>query len=376
MTQIVAQRLSALAAESGFDALVCLSPENVAYAIGFVVPSQPLMRWRHASVVFTGDGRSAALCVDMESATVRARRPDLDVRSWAEFKGSAMATLAELLVDLGLKDCRIGTELKYLSVADFNELSELLPEATFVSADALLAKMLQVKTSDELALLERLSCIADSAIASSFAAVTVGSTEMELAAALTRSVYEQGAEQFKLMVVATGERSQLPNVGPTDRVLKLGDVCRVEIFPVINGYHAGFCRTAVVGEPPPFADEVYDNLVACKQLLLDAIGPGVTASSVYETFLEKFNELGLPPIPFVGHGIGVDLHEEPYLALFNEATLVTGMVLSIEPLVYRTGHGFGMQIKDMVAVEANGCRLLSNGSNTDTLLRIGCCAKR
>lgn len=370
MTQSVAQRLSAVAAKAGFDALVCLSPANVAYGLGFVVPSQPLMRWRHAAVVITGDGRSAAICVDMESATVTARRPDLDVRAWAEFTGSAMVSLAELLVDLGLSNGRIGTELNYLSVADYNELSGLLPGATFVSADRLLATTRQIKTPDELALMDRLSCIADSAIATSFADVSAGSTEMELAAALTRSIYEQGAEQFKLMIVATGERSQLPNVGPSLRVLKLGDVCRVEIFPVIDGYHAGVCRTAVVGEAPPFATRIYANLVECKHRLLDAIKPGVTARSVYDKFFTKFSELGLAPIPFVGHGIGVDLHEEPYLTPSSEALLEAGMVLGIEPLVYRTGYGFGMQIKDMVVVEEGGCRLLSIASNTDILYRI------
>jgi Xaa-Pro aminopeptidase len=74
----------------------------------------------------------------------------------------------------------------------------------------------------------------------------------------------------------------------------------------------------------------------------------------------------------VGHGIGVDLHEEPYLAPSSEALLEAGMVLGIEPLVYKTGHGFGMQIKDMVVVEEDGCRLLSIASNTDTLHRIEC----
>jgi Xaa-Pro dipeptidase len=371
MTHNVAQHLSAAAAEVGIDVLVCSSPENVAYGLGFVVPSQPLMRWRHAAAVLTADGRSAALCVDMELATVRARRPDLEVRSWAEFTGSAMATLAKLLVDLGFADSRIGIEFDYLSVADYGELSGLLPRAHFAAADALMAKARQIKTPEELALLERLSRIADRAIDSSFAAISAGCTEMDLAAALTRSVYEQGAEQFKLMIIATGERSELPNVGPTNRTLKSGDVCRVEIFPVINGYQAGVCRTAVIDDPPPFAEEIYDNLVACKNLIIEAIRPGASARMVYETFRAKFDELGLPPINFVGHGIGVDLHEQPYLAPFSEATLEAGMVLGIEPLVYKTGHGFGMQIKDMVAVDDTGCRLLSDVSNTDALLRIG-----
>ena len=132
----------------------------------------------------------------------------------------------------------------------------------------------EVKTAAEIEILRRLSRIADRAITEAYRAVRAGSSEMDLAAALTRGVYEQGAEYFKLMIVATGERSVFPNVGPTERVLKAGDVCRVEIFPIIGGYHAGVCRTAAVGAPPPEAERIWANLTSCKHLLLDAIKPG------------------------------------------------------------------------------------------------------
>ncbi len=136
---------------------------------------------------------------------------------------------------------------------------------------------------------------------------------MDIAAALTRGIYEQGAEYFKLMIVATGERSVFPNVGPTERVLKRGDVCRVEIFPIIGGYHAGVCRTAAVGAPPPDAERIWANLIECKYLLLDVIKPGASSRAIYDLYLTKLAELNLPPISFVGHGIGLHLHEDPYL---------------------------------------------------------------
>jgi len=194
---------------------------------------------------------------------------------------------------------------------------------------------------------------------------------MDMAAALTRSVYEQGAEHFKLMIVATGPRSELPNVGPTERVLEAGDICRVEIFSIIGGYHAGVCRTASVEDPPEKAIEIWKNLVDCKYRVLDAIKPGASAKRVYEIFLEKFGELGLPPISFVGHGIGLHLHEDPYLGKYDDYTLEAGMVLGIEPLVYQSGHGFGLQLKDMVTVTETGAELLSDVTDTDTLYRIG-----
>jgi Xaa-Pro dipeptidase len=121
---------------------------------------------------------------------------------------------------------------------------------------------------------------------------------------------------------------------------------------------------------PPEAERIYRNLVECRYRVLEAMRPGVEASHVYDIFRAKFDELGMPPISFVGHGIGVDLHEPPYLGEFSDAVLEDGMVLGIEPLVYRSGHGFGMQIKDMVSIEGQGARLLSDVTDTDRLQRI------
>jgi Xaa-Pro dipeptidase len=370
MQSPITHRLSDRLAEHGLDALVCLSPENVAYAAGFVVPSQTLMRWRHAAYVVTADGREAMLCVDMEEMTVRTLRPALEVRAWEEFGGNAMETLASLLRDLGLDAARVGSELSYLSVKDHAELTTALPELKLVAADDLLTEARTLKTEREIDLLARLSRISDQAIKTAFESVRAGDTELDMAAALTRSVFEQGAQNFKLLIVATGERSQMPNVGPSDRVLRDGDICRMEIFSVIDGYQAGVCRTAYVGTPSPVALEIYRNLAECKRLVVSTIKPGVPAREVYRVFREKFDELKLPPISFVGHSIGVDLHEAPYLSADDDTVLAEGMVLGIEPLVYRSGHGFGMQIKDMVAVTADGCRVLSDVTDTDQMLAV------
>jgi Xaa-Pro aminopeptidase len=359
--------------DAGLDALVAISPENFAYTSGFVVPSQPLMRWRHAISVVTAT-QTAMVCVDMEETTVRGATAEADkdteIRVWGEFTDDPMETLAVLLGDLGAGEGKIGIEFAYLPTGDHERLKTALPRASFTAADDLFDRMRQIKTADEVELLRRLARISDTAIAESFSAISAGSTEMDIAAALTRSVYAQGAEQFKLMIVATGPRSELPNVGPTERVLEAGDICRVEIFAMIGGYHAGVCRTASVGAPKPEAANIWANLVECKHLVLDMIRPGASARAVYHAFLAKFDELGLPPISFVGHGIGLHLHEEPYLGKYDDYELAAGMVLGIEPLVYRTGMGFGLQLKDMVAVTGAGAELLSDVTDTDELFVI------
>ncbi len=370
MREEIVARMREAMDEAGFDAVIAISPENFAYLTGFVVPSQADLRWRHAAAVLTADGGEGIVCVDMEETTVRGRAGETEIRVWGEFADNAMAVLAALLGDLGLETARIGIEHDYLPVCDARDLEGRVPLASFVPAEAMMNRLRQIKTAEEMDLLRRLSRISDSAIGAAFDAVSPGATEMDLAAALTRSVYEQGAERFKMMIVATGERSQLPNVGPTARVLEPGDVCRVEIFSVIGGYHAGVCRTAVVGHAPPEAERIWANLAECRRMLLAMIAPGMATRPIYQAFLDKFGALGLPPIDFVGHGIGLHLHEDPYLSIDDDSTLEAGMVLGVEPLVYRTGFGFGLQFKDMMAVTNTGCELLSDATDNERLIVI------
>jgi Xaa-Pro aminopeptidase len=370
---IVKRQVSALAT-AGLDALISCSPENFAYAAGFVVPSQPLMRHRHAMVVVAADGRCAILGVDMEATTIRTREPDVPTSIWAEFTDDCMQVLARMLTEMGLARSKIGIEMDYLPAGDMARLQQALPGASFVPCEALLARLRQLKTADEIALLRRLSRIADQSITDAYAAVKAGSSEMDIAAALTRNVYAHGAEQFKLMIVATGERSQLPNVGPSERRLQPQDVCRVEIFPLIGGYHAGVCRTAVVQRAPDHAERIWQHMVECKYLMMEMIKPGASCRAIYNAFIAKLAAANLPPISFVGHGIGLHLHEDPYLGKTptlgkdGDAVLEAGMVLGVEPLCYQTGYGFGVQNKDMLLVTQTGCELLSDYANTDKLI--------
>jgi Xaa-Pro dipeptidase len=100
-----------------------------------------------------------------------------------------------------------------------------------------------------------------------------------------------------------------------------------------------------------------------------------SGSIIYNAFIAQLAEMDLPPISFVGHGIGLHLHEDPYLGETpilgqpgSDAMLEAGMVLGFEPLCYRTGYGFGMQNKDMLLVTGGGSELLSDYANTDQLL--------
>ena len=370
MDQEIIARLKKRIAAAGIDAIVAISPENVTYVSGFVVPSQALMRWRHAACIVTADGGISMVAIDMEATTVKAHAGIDDLRIYREFTEDPMDKLAEALMDLKLDSGKIGIEMEFLPARDFATLQRNLPGTNWIAADSIFNKARQVKTANELALLRSLSKLTDKAIGDTLREAKVGMSEMELAGHLLTSLFGGGAESYKLMIIASGERSQFPNVGPTERKLKAGDLIRMEIFGQKNGYLAGICRTAVVGQATVEQEKIWANLIECKYLVMSLIKPGADCRDVYQKFLEKFSQLGFEPISFVAHGIGLHLHEEPYMGRYGNETVEAGMVGAFEPLVYIPGR-FGMQNKDMFCVSEKGCELLSDYTPTDTLLRVG-----
>lgn len=376
-TNVVNKLRDAMARES-LDAVITASPENFAYVTGFVVPTQALIRHRHAMVVLTAGGGDFLFGVDMEATTIEKSAGGMPLTVWREFHDDPMKVLADALSAAGLGKARIGMEMDYLPAGDFARLTAYLPDARFEHFEQQFNRARQIKTPEEVELIHRLSRIADQAISDSFAAVRAGDTELDLAAVLTRRIFELGADNFKMLIVASGERSQLPNVGPTDRKFQPRDICRVEIFSVLNGYQAGVCRTAFVEDPPPMATEIWDLMVECKYAILDQIKPGASCLAVYNDFIGRLDRMKLPPISFVGHGIGLFLHEDPYVGATptlgkpgQDALVEQDMVLGFEPLCYRTGYGFGVQNKDILHVTATGSALLSDFTDTDQLIRIG-----
>jgi Xaa-Pro dipeptidase len=260
--------------------------------------------------------------------------------------------------------------MDFLPAKDFATLQKNLPTAKWVAGDAIFNKARQIKTPTELQLLRSLSKLTDKAIGDTLRQAKVGMSEMDLAGLLLSALCAGGAETYKLMIIASGERSQFPNVGPTERRLQAGDLIRMEIFGQKNGYLAGVCRTAVVGDATPEQYKIWANLIECKYLVMDLIRPGASCPEIYRKFLQKFSELGFEPISFVAHGIGLHLHEEPYMGRYGNEIVEAGMVGAFEPLVYIPGR-FGMQNKDMFCVTETGCELLSDYTPTDALLKVG-----
>jgi len=354
--------------DHALDVIVPMSPENLAYASGAAPPSQKTVRSRLAGAVIPADGLDTeVLVVQLEAALVRAQSRLDRVTAYEEFVEHPIDVLARSLHERGMAAGRVGLETTYLSYADFGRLHAALPRARLEPADAIWEELRMVKTPSEVSRIRDIARAAQRITEECVRLVSAGSTERDLGNLITERYLQAGGDSLTMLVVAAGERSAHLNGPPTDRVLQPGDIVRTDIIGTSGHYCSDVARTAVVGEPTTEQRRIYDLLMDVHRRCLEAVRPGAISSDIYAMYRDAMATAGLPAYHFVGHGLGVTLHEEPFINPLQSVALAEGMVLCIEPLTSIEG-AFGMQIEDEVLVTADGCELLTEAGD---ILRIG-----
>ncbi|KTR78547.1 dipeptidase [Microbacterium oxydans] len=188
-----------------------------------------------------------------------------------------------------------------------------------------------------------------------------GRTEREVAADIAEAIVAEGHRTVEFVIVGSGPNGADPHHEVSDRVIEEGDVVVVDIGGAVpSGYNSDSTRTYVVGTPDPAAAERIGVLVRAQQAAVDAVRPGATASEVDAAARTVLDEAGLGEafLHRTGHGIGVSVHEEPYIAPGNDLVLREGMAFSIEPGIYFAGE-WGARIEDIVVVTAEGGQRLN-----------------
>jgi len=347
--------------EQGVDALVSTSPDNLAYTIGYVMPSLQLgVRKRRFAAVVTPDGPDVLLVVTPEFKQAQADSRIRDVREYNEFTESPTTLLADILRELGVTRGRVAVEMDHMPARDYLDLFRELPDTRFVDAEPIFDRLRMLKTEEERERLRRIGGIVHRAHIAAAAAARPGWTEMQYGNAIRDSVREQGGEGLNNLVVASGYRSTWSNSAPTQKALEEGEVIKVDVFAYDNGYQSDIARTVAVGEPTPFQRDIWARLVDIHSAMLEHVRPGASTRELWKLFVDEFAARDLTPtIRFAGHGLGLSLHEEPYISTYRDSRLEENMVLAIEPVTQVDGVGF--HIEDEVIVTANGCELISDG---------------
>ena len=183
-----------------------------------------------------------------------------------------------------------------------------------------------------------------------------GRTEADVAADITEAIVAEGHSEVAFVIVGSGPNGADPHHECSDRVLQAGDVVVVDIGgPVEPGYNSDSTRTYSLGEPSPEIAARYAVLQRAQAAAVAAVRPGVTAQQIDAAARDVLVDAGLGEyfVHRTGHGIGLSVHEEPYIVAGNDLPLTEGMAFSVEPGIYFPGH-WGARIEDIVIVTADG----------------------
>ncbi len=231
-----------------------------------------------------------------------------------------------------------------------------------VAATPVLRQLRMLKDASEIEALRRAGAAIDRVHARVGEWLRAGRTEAEVAADITAAIIEEGHTEAAFVIVGSGPNGANPHHAVSDRRLGTGDVVVVDIGgPVEPGYYSDSTRTYVLGEPDPEIAARYGELERAQAAAVAAVRPGVTAASVDAAARNPLTEAGFGDkfIHRTGHGIGLSVHEEPYIMVGNDVVLRPGMAFSIEPGIYFAGE-WGARIEDIVVVTEDGCEPMNN----------------
>lgn len=355
------QRLRSLLEPNGLDALVLAKNENTRYLTGYQrYWCATYLPFVHCAVITKDAGPFLMLPAHILNFGY-GLLPQTDVRLFPQLLPDQVAALAALLEEAGVANGRIGYEADYQYAGFVHAMERALPAATLVDGQPLVDAALSIKLPEEIALMERAGQIVDIGMNAMMEAVRPGMTELQLAA-VAGVMLEEGAEFLHHVCCRTGDNAYLLNPVNTDRVIGAGDAVQIDLGCVYQGYVADINRTLYVGGPDPLQADVIRAVSRLTGDAIAALRPGVRASDVYRLVVDTADELGFGHafnMPFVGHSIGLSLHENPYIEPKNDNVLQEGMVIAMEPGLYLPGQAT-CRLEDIAVVTADGPRVITH----------------
>jgi Xaa-Pro aminopeptidase len=332
-------RAQATLADRGTAVLLASVGSDLPYLTGY--EAMPLERLTMA--VIPQKGRATLVVPELEAPRVDPQGGLFQIRAWSE-RDDPIAIVAGLCGS----PARVAVTDQTWAVFVL-QLQQAMPGTVFVSARPISETLRVVKSRDEITQLRAAGAAVDRVVDRLGAMRFSGRTEQELAAAVARMTVDEGSDVATFQIVASGPNSASPHHESGPRPIERGDGVVVDFGGKVGGYCSDTTRTFHVGEPANEFLEAYEVVRAAQQAGVEAARPGVPAEEVDAAARRVITEAGYGEyfIHRLGHGIGLDVHEDPYLVAGNAEPLVPGMAFSIEPGIYIPGR-FGIRIEDIV----------------------------
>jgi Xaa-Pro aminopeptidase len=307
-------------------------------------------------------GSNAALLVSESGTTiatdaryeiqVREQVPDLPALIGRNFASLLMGDLAksEVLV-----------EGSNISLSAYRSLTETF-QHEFVASNGVVEQHRVVKDESEIQLIKSACEISTQAYLDIIGTVQVGQTERFIRNALENRMRELGADGVAFdSIVAAGSNSAIPHHEPTGREVQVGDFLKIDFGAKLAGYHADCTRTAVVGKASDWQIDLHAAVSTAQLVGRNVIRSDIKFQDVEQAVIQSMTNSGYREhfTHGLGHGVGLEIHEEPFFGRTGDAKIAPNTVLTIEPGAYLEGKG-GVRVEDTIVVDSQGYRNLTN----------------
>ncbi len=263
-------------------------------------------------------------------------------------------TLSELVQQNRIQN--LGYEEGLLTVREFNNLSSGIEGCNWSMIGSTVEQIRMIKDKDEIVKIRQAASIADAAFTHILNYIKSGVSEIDVALEIEFYMKRHGASKLSFdTIVASGKRSSLPHAQPTEKKIESGDFVTMDFGCLYEGYCSDMTRTIVVGKADERQKEIYNLVLRAQKNALENIKAGMMGREVDQLSRQIIDEAGYRQNfgHGLGHGLGLEVHEQPRFSLLSEETILPGMVMSVEPGIYIPDFG-GVRIEDLVLVKEDG----------------------
>jgi Xaa-Pro dipeptidase len=373
-------RINNLVNDSGLDAVIATSLENVTYLSGYYNPQMRVITDRLYIVVWPthgepffiapGFGFKNLLIKDIKGYDFYARNiTEEDLWGRTAVDQSPIDLLSKELIKRKLVNGRIGIEKIHFPVERYEELKILMPTTEFVDCTSIFDETRMIKTEAEIELLKSAGIATEKAILGGFESTHMGDTSRSLAEKISSNLLQLGAERVAFIELEIMSGDKRYDYLHELKVLEPGDLVKVDAGGYFGGYYSDVARMAVVGPPNDEQKSTYDRLRKVhKKLCEKVIKPGFSGKQVLKEANNAFREFGFKPHPrSIAHGLGLYIHERPWVREAETYELKPNMVMCIETINVRESPNQMWHIEDLIVITDEGSKKLTTHSTTEEM---------
>ncbi|NBO79975.1 MAG: aminopeptidase P family protein [Actinobacteria bacterium] len=350
-----------LAKRGSADALVVFDLNNIRWLTGFTGSAGTLIV-RNDEMVLVTDGRYGEQA-RFQLATSAAAARVCEARSAAALREGVEQSLAGA--------SQVAVDPNEVTQAQFETLRSQTT-ATVIPTAGVVQHLRRRKTEAEIARMKRAAACTDAALAECVEMMRHRPTERDVRDELEYRMRRHGADGPSYdTIVATGANGARPHHRPTGAVIEPGHSVVIDVGALVDGYHSDMTRTYLIGDVDPVMRRMHDVVRESQLAGLAAVRAGMTAGDVDKVCRDIIAEAGMADlfIHSTGHGVGLQIHEQPWVRTAMSEPLQPGEVVTVEPGVYREGLG-GVRIEDLVVVTESGCNILTESEKDISCLQL------